>query len=114
MSKLQIGDPLKNFNPDISIIIQVESKTGQIKIESANGVPINPLLLASICCNIAKANVDNAIMQQTQAATQKGKLPHQFFALEGEHRCRIPGCGKIRNDAIHIAVEPVDETTVVQ
>jgi hypothetical protein len=87
-----------NFKADIHVIIKVDIKTGQMMIESGNGQPINPLVLSSICLNIAKVNVDQTL---AQAANAKGTRPHQFLALEGEHRCRVPGCGKIRNDAVH-------------
>jgi len=104
MDKLVVGNPLANFHPDIEISIKVDSRSGQMQIASANGQQINPLVLASICCNIAKANVDATLQAQSQMATRKGMLPHQFLALDGEHRCRVPGCQKIKNDPIHVSI----------
>lgn len=105
-----IGNPIENFKPDLEIKIEVQTSTGNVRISSGNGVPINPLYLASVCSGIVKANVDQLLQAQAQQVTNKGKLPHQFLALEGEHRCRVPGCGKIKNDAIHIAIPPTEET----
>lgn len=92
----------QNFNPDIHIDIRVDTRNGQMKISSGNGQPLNPLILASVCCAIAKSNIDMVI------SPNKGKLSHEFLALDGEHRCRVPGCGKIKNDSIHISI-PVDD-----
>jgi len=107
-------NPTIAYKPDISFTVHFETKTGQLRVESANGVPLNPLFLASVCMSIAKFNVDSAISAQVEAATNKNKgaHPHQFLALEGEHRCRVPGCGKIRNDAIHVTIP--SEPTAVQ
>jgi len=98
MEKVTVGNPLQNFKPDIHFIVKVDMRTGQMMIESGNGQPINPLVLASICLNIGKVNIDQVLTLATQS---KGSQPHPFLVLEGEHRCRVPGCGKIKNDPIH-------------
>jgi len=108
---IQVGKPLpKDFSPDIQFTVKVDTKSGAMMIQSANGQPINPLVLTSICANVVKVNIDQILSVQNQLVINKGRLPHQFLALEGEHRCRVPGCGKIHNDLIHIAV--IDEPDV--
>ena len=97
MSKIQ-----PEFKPDIHVIIKMNSATGQTQIETGNGLPINPLVLAALCCGIAKVQLDNMITEQ---AEKLHRQLHPFFSLPGEHRCRVPRCGKIAGDPIHSVPE---------
>jgi len=52
---------LAGFKPDFHAVIKYMSTTGQIIIESGNGIPINPLMLAQVCISVGKANLDSFI-----------------------------------------------------
>jgi hypothetical protein len=107
MPILNIGKPLVDFKPDVHIVIKMQSSNGQTIIESGDGKPINPLLLVSICTGIAKANIDAFIHQQNTVLNTEASRPHNFLALPGEQRCRVPRCGKIAGDLIHKVSEGV-------
>jgi len=94
-----IGNPLNaGFNPDVHIIIKQESSTGQTRIESGNGIPINPLYLVSVLTGIIKANVDALLQAQLKAQCN---VPHTFVALAGETKCRVPYCTMPPEHEIH-------------
>jgi len=65
MAQQPVNPLLQGFKPDFQVIIKMESSTGRTVIESANGIPINPLTLTSVCLSIAKGQVDNIIAQQS-------------------------------------------------
>lgn len=90
--------PSQDFKADVEIIIRHNTTTGQTQIKTGNAQPINPLFLCQLLTSITKVNLDGLVQAQLQSA--KG-LPHKFFVLKGETKCRHPYCIEPENADIH-------------
>lgn len=91
------------FNPDVVIVLEYESHTGNIRIKSGNQLPLNAIQVAVVAASVAKSNIDVVATQLTSTIPQS----HIFQALPGETKCRVPRCGQTVDHEIHQKDEPV-------
>jgi len=54
------------FIPDVVIVVEFKTSTGQLEIKTGNMTPINPLLMCSLFSQIISANI-NKFMENSRA-----------------------------------------------
>lgn|SRR5215813_3157373 len=98
-----------NFKPDARIVIEYDAKLNAAKIEvfhPVTGQPlqVSPFLVLSALITSMQGNL-NAMANMT--VQNMAKQQHAFVALDGETKCRVPRCGKLLDDPIHVVeVQP--------
>lgn len=100
---IALGQLPANFKPDCRIQIDYDAKINAAKIEvfdPLTGQPMqtSPLVILTALLTSMQGNI-NALA--SMAVQDISKQRHNFFALEGETKCRIPRCNKPVDDPIH-------------